>query len=150
MSHASICREGFVLAVPITRLLPQHFSRCRPHGLFILPHQRSAGTFPRKVVPKHSRQLRPADAVVVFATTTITHATSRLTIYTSCPFRGLVESNHPTDGVAYEISIIFIVPEFKCTSRCSRIRDPGFDNAVALRQQYIRPITGSTVFSPFR
>ena len=47
---------------------------------------------------------------------TITHATSRLTIYTSCPFRGLVESNHPTDGVAYEISIIFIVPEFKCTS----------------------------------
>ena len=35
----------------------------------------------------------------------ITHATSRLTIYTSCPFRGLVESNHPTDGVAYEIFV---------------------------------------------
>ena len=48
--------------------------------------------------------------------------------------------------ISAQISIIFIVPEFQCTSRCSRIRDPGFDNAVALRQQYLRPIAGSTVF----
>ena len=52
----------------------------------------AAGNLPRTI---KISILRPRIEGVVFATTTITHATSRLTIYTSCPFRGLVELNHP-------------------------------------------------------
>ena len=119
-------------------------SRHRPHGLFILPHRRSAGNFPRKIVPKHSRQLRPIDALVIFATMT-THFSLLVTKLCTNSIRLVLPSSHSHElgaedtlpltafyadysnwlrsgdscklaPISAQISIIFIVPEFQCTT----------------------------------
>ena len=176
-------REGFVLAVPITRLLPVQFIPSQTcDGYLYSLTEGVRGTSHAKLCRNTSRRLRPIDAFVIFATMT-THLSlsacyscqptpqrrsrDRWSRTTQLPFnlttrdKVLYQFNqvgptilaHPRvrdsirsatafsadyfnwqrSGDSFElapisaqISIIFIVPEFQCTSRCSRIRDPGF------------------------
>ena len=152
--------EGFVKTVPITRLPPRlWFPATDLTGYLYSLTKGVRGTSHAELCRSTSRRLRPIDAFVIFATMT-THfsllvtklCTNSIRLVLPSPQSSGLEQHSFCNGVfcgLFQLAKVrrllwvssYVRPYInlysavmQCTSRCSRMRNPGFVHVVALRQ----------------